>query len=402
MKLNPRNPGTKEYSPLFLITFAILLFAVVMNFSAVLGVVRNVLELFSPILIGLLMAFVLNVPMTGMEHILNKIFNKIIFAKSRIKRRPSESLILKLSLILTLICIVLIITLACTLLIPTLTDSLRSLMPLVRQKLPEWAVILKQYGFDTSLMTDWTEWLTEFDTASIPADLSGWFSSAIDATKNAVSSVTSVITNIAFGIVIAVYVLLSKKTLAVQSRKLAGAYLKPSTAGRLFDVAGLIRETYAKFLSGQCLEAVILGGLIALGFGIFGIPYATLTGFLTALFAFVPYVGAFVSFFLGAVLTLLVEPSKILPCIIVYPVIQFIENQFIYPQVVGSSVGLAPLWTLIAALMGGKLFGLAGIVFFIPLAAVMYSLLKSDVSHRLAKLEPPENPEKSKKKPSGA
>ncbi len=360
----------KKNSPIFLITFGILLFAAVMNFHAVLKIVQNILGLLSPILIGLLTAFVLNVPMVGFEKIFTRIFSKA-------KHKPSENILQKISLVLTLFCILMVIAIACTLLIPTLIESVRSIYPLVREKLPEWTAILKQHGIDTPMIT---EWITSIDVSSIPNDVGELFSSAVSVTKNAVSGVASII----FGIVIAIYVLLSKRTLSGQIKKLTDAYMKPSASERLYRVAGLIRETYAKFLSGQCVEAVILGCLIALAFNIFRVPYATLIGFLTALFAFVPYIGAFASLFIGAVLVLLADPSKLLPCLIIYLVIQFVENQFIYPHVVGGSVGLAPLWTLIAALIGGNLFGLAGIVFFIPLAAVLYTLLKNDVNIRLS------------------
>ena len=130
-----------------------------------------------------------------------------------------------------------------------------------------------------------------------------------------------------------------------------------------------------------------MGTLIFLAFSLFRLPYAGLIGFLTALFAFVPYVGAFASCAIGAFLTLLASPEHALLCVIVYLAVQFIENQFIYPHVVGSSVGLSALWTLIAALVGGKLFGIVGIVFFIPIVAVLYELFRQWTNARLAERE---------------
>ena len=148
-------------------------------------------------------------------------------------------------------------------------------------------------------------------------------------------------------------------------------------------MAGLLRDTYARFLSGQCVEAIILGLLILIAFTIFRLPYAGITAMLTSICAFIPYIGAFCACGIGALLTLLAEPSKVIVCIIVYLVVQFIENQFIYPNVVGSSVGLSPLWTLIAVFVGGKLFGLLGMILFIPLAAVLYILVREDANRRL-------------------
>ncbi len=203
----------------------------------------------------------------------------------------------------------------------------------------------------------------------------------------AARSTISVLSSSVFAFVIAVYVLASKCTLGRQVNRVMDAHLAPGHAARIRHVASLATDTYSKFLSGQCLEACILGTLIFLAFSLFRLPYAGLIGFLTALFAFVPYVGAFASCAIGAFLTLLASPEHALLCVIVYLAVQFIENQFIYPHVVGSSVGLSALWTLIAALVGGKLFGIVGIVFFIPIVAVLYELFRQWTNARLAERE---------------
>ena len=167
--------------------------------------------------------------------------------------------------------------------------------------------------------------------------------------------------------------------------KLLDAYCKPKPRKLLEHIAQLSRETYAKFLSGQCVEAIILGVLMFIFFSIFRLPYAPLVAVVTAVCAFIPYIGAFTACVIGAFLTLLVSPSQVILCIIVYNVVQFVENQFIYPHVVGSSVGLSPLLTLIAALVGGKLLGLVGIIFFIPLTAVIRTLLAEATEKRIGK-----------------
>ena len=145
----------------------------------------------------------------------------------------------------------------------------------------------------------------------------------------------------------------------------------------------MIRSTYTKFLTGQCVEACILGTLIFLSFTIFQLPYAVLVGVVTAICALVPYIGSFISCCLAVLLSLMVSPQKALITLIVYLVVQFIETQIIYPRVVGSSVGLSPMWTFLAVLLGGRMFGLLGMVLFIPLMSVIYTLLKEDVSKRL-------------------
>ena len=179
------------------------------------------------------------------------------------------------------------------------------------------------------------------------------------------------------------------------------AHLSKNHADKICYISSLVNETYSKFFSGQCIEAVILGLLIFIAFTVFRLPYANLIAVLTAILSFIPYIGAFASCFIGALLIVMVDPWKGLlsivvyqvvllvdpvlavRCLIVYLAVQFIENQFIYPRVVGGSVGLAPLWTLSAALIGGNLFGAIGMIFAIPVTAVLYVLLKDDANRRL-------------------
>ena len=140
---------------------------------------------------------------------------------------------------------------------------------------------------------------------------------------------------------------------------------------------------FSRFLSGQCMEAALLGFLMFLAFTLFGLPYASLIGVLTAVCAIIPYIGAVMSCTITIVLTLLYNPSLAIFSALVYLAVQFIENQFIYPKVVGGSVGLPPLYTLVSAMIGGRLFGILGIIFFIPLVAVLLELIKSDAENRL-------------------
>lgn len=356
-------------STLLFITFGVVLFAISMHASSALQFVKNIIGLIFPIILGLIMAFVLNVPMTGLERRLTKLFAKA-------KHKPKGSLMRGLSLLLTLAGIVLVIALAITMVIPALVESAKSVYPLIEEKLPEWMAVMESYQVDMTLLSEWMETL---DFEKLSGSAGNLLGSAVKVATTTISSVTS----IAFGFVIAVYILLSKNVLSVQAKKILYAHLKKKNADRLCYIAKLVRDTYTKFLSGQCMEAIILGCLIFLAYSIFGLPYAGLIGFLTSLFAFVPYIGGVFGMFYRAFLALLAEPSKVLLCIIVYLVVQFIENQFIYPQVVGTSVGLSPLWTLIAALIGGKLFGLPGIIFFIPFFAVLYTLVREDTNKKL-------------------
>ena len=360
----------KRKEAYLLVAFGVALYAGLMNLDKVWGALGWLGSLLTPILAGLLAAFVLSVPMNGFEKLLRRWLPK-----------AKQALLDGLSLGLTLLVIAAVLALALRLAVPELARSLGSIASEVRTRWPQWARKLSDLGLDTGAVTDWfaaNDWRTLLEKALTGAG------SLIGGIVTVASSTVSVAVNAAFALVIMFYVLLGKRDLGRQCRKLLYATLRETAADRICAVAALTHDTYARFLSGQCVEVVILGSLIFVAFSVFRIPYAALTAVLTAVLAFIPYVGAFSSCAIGALLTLLAEPEKTILCIIVYQAVQFVENQFIYPHVVGGSVGLAPIWTLVAALLGGQLFGLVGIIFFIPLTAVIYQLIGQGTNRRLA------------------
>ena len=180
---------------------------------------------------------------------------------------------------------------------------------------------------------------------------------------------------------------LEKDRVCRHTRKLVSAYLKPAWAKNALHFCRVFQKNFTRFLTGQCTEAVILGLLMFSAFSIFRLPYGSLVGVLTAVCAIIPYVGAFISCGVSIFLTAIFDPALAIRCAVVYLAVQFIENQFIYPRVVGDSLGLPPLYILIAMMIGGKLFGILGILFFIPLTAVAIELLQEDTEQRLQNRE---------------
>ncbi len=356
---------------LILVIIGVALFAALMNLGYVTDFLELLVSLIAPIIIGLLFAFILSVPVSGIE-------KRIMMHFPRLKKKPLRCF----SLAMTLLLVTAAIALICILAIPQLVSSIKVISIEVRSCWPEIAIWLGQYGFDTASVS---KWLFSLDWKSAIEHLFTGASSVLGSVVDFAGSTISAVVNILFALVIAIYVLLGSRELACQVNRFLDAFFNENTANNLRQVARLAHTTYAKFLSGQCVEVLILGTLIFLSFSIFGIPYAGLTAALTAVFAFIPYVGAFGSCVIGMLLTLLAAPQKVFLCLIVYVAVQFVENQFIYPHVVGSSVGLSPLWTLSAVLLGGKLFGILGIVFFIPLLAVIAQLMHEQTERCLGK-----------------
>lgn len=378
---------------LILVAFGVILYAAVMNIGVVWASVKGLVNLTLPLVIGFVLAFVLNVPMSGFEGLLSRL------AQGG-KRPVNKKLIRVISLLLTIIAVLLVIVLVCTLVIPQLVSSVKSLYDLVVERWPTWLAnieaLLVEYNFDTTWLS---QWVANLDIKGLVENVLSGTGSVISSAFSIFSTAVSSISTVAIGIVLAIYALLCKDELARWCTKLMRAFMRDSVTDYVLHVSRLVSSTYSKFLSGQCVEACILGCLISISFTIAGIPYASITGVLTAVCAFIPYVGAFISCFIGALLVLLVQPSKLILCVVLYLVVQFVENQFIYPHVVGTSVGLGAMWTLIAVILGGKLMGLLGMIFFIPLTAVILSLLREQTNKALARrerLNAPPPPEESK------
>lgn len=356
---------------LFLIAFGVVLYVGMTHLSTVLAAVSSVVDLLLPVLIGAIFAFVLNVPMSGLERMFQQ-------AGKSLGRELPVIPVRVASLLITLAGIVLAFVGAVALVIPELIESARSIIPLAQEKIPEWIAFAEANGIDLSGLVQQMSELSQKVSADGASSLVG--SAAVIARSTILTA-----GNTMLGMVIAIYLLLGKHNFSRQALMIARANLPAGVVQKIRFVGNLACETYAKFLSSQFVEAIILGCLMYTTFKIFGLPYAGITAYLTSLCAFVPYVGAFLSGASGVVLTLLADPVKAPICLVVYLATQFIENQFIYPRVVGGSVGLAPMWALLAAIVGGKLFGVVGIVFFIPLASVIYTLVRDDTLAKLAR-----------------
>ncbi len=369
----------KTKQNLLLIACGVAMFAAVTNLNVIWEALLWLGGLLLPILAGLLVAFVLSVPMNGIRRRLERLF-------SGAKRKPGDKFLNSVSLLLTFLCLALVILLVCLVVAPEVVNSVKSVFATVREKWPQWMAILSSYHVNTDAINNSMEQtLNSLDVGTLVEWLFSGAGSVLYSAVSVASSTISGITTAVFAAIIGIYTLLSKEDIKRQGKMLLYAHVKRSAADRFCRVCSLIRDTYSRFLSGQCVDSLILGMLILAAFSIFRLPYAGLVALLTAILAYVPYVGAFTACFVGALLTLIADPSKVLLCIIVYQAVQFIENQFIYPHVVGNSVGLPSLWTLAAALLGGKLFGLLGMIFFIPLVAVIYSLVREDTRRRLEK-----------------
>ncbi len=348
---------------------------VLQNLWALGGAVGWLLGILAPFLLGGAIAFILNVPMRAIER------NLMPRAKSAARfRRP-------LALVLALVGVLGVLALASWVIGPGIAEAVMSIVnqiPQAAKRLQEQLLELKEYlpqleAIIAELEIDWGE-----ISRKAIAVAQAWGSGLLSSGSGLIGGVVSGVSTFVIGLIFSFYILLQKEKLSRQARQVFYAILPERRADRLLDVLRLAERTFSSFLSGQCLEACILGTLFVVAMTLFQIPYALLVGVLIALTALIPIVGAFIGCAVGALLIAIDDPWKALWFIVLFLVLQQVEGNLIYPHVVGSSVGLPSIWVLFAVTLGGSLMGILGMLVFIPVCSVLYALFRGYVKDRLA------------------
>lgn len=359
----------------FIITYiAILIFALV-NFEKILSILGYIINILSPFLFGIILAFVLNVLVNFIE---KKIFGKIKPSKTweRVKR--------PVSITLSLIFVVLIIVFIMNLLIPQLKNS----VSLFTESLPEYKEdvigVLNKFDVTDSTINKVSEYLDNFSKV-ITDYIKGNSKDVITVTTEVATSIVEIISKAIIAIVFAIYMIAQKETLQRQFDKLMNAYLKPKNIDKINTVAVTANKTFSNFVTGQCLEALIFGSLCFIGMLIFGFPYAPTISVLIGFTALIPIFGAFIGTALGAFLILMVSPIKAILFVVFIIILQQIEGNFIYPKVVGKSVGLSGMWVLLSVTVGASVGGILGLLIATPLCSLLYSFLTQIVNDRIRK-----------------
>lgn len=367
------KPKTRFGQAIALIVFAVVFSAFFNNIESLWVLVKKLVALLNPLWVGMALAFFLNVPMRGIENLFGKIQTK--WKKPVTERRNSI-----ISLIITYLLTPAVIFLVFYAIIPQVVKAIPGVVASVEAAWPKLLNFLHRFNIDTQ---EFENFLNQIDLNSVVSLITENLETIVQTSVSAASSVVSVVVLAITGFVVSIYILANKKKLSIQVKKLLYAYTPRSFADRTIEVAALTSKTFTDFLAGQCLEALILGTMFFIVMSILKMPFALVISVFLTVTSLIPYVGAILGFLVGALLILTVSPIKALIYIIVSVVIQQLENQVIYPKVVGTSVGLSPLWILLSVFVGGSLFGLLGTMFFIPFVAVAYSLLRVNMNNRL-------------------
>lgn len=351
---------------------ALVIFALV-NFSKILAFLGKVISIFSPFLLGIILAFVLNV--------LNNFIEKKIFGKikpSKIWNKIKRPLCITLSLILVFLTIFFVMNL----LIPQLKNSASLFTDTLPAYKEDIIGILNKFDIDESTVNKVGEYLDNFGKV-ITDYIKGNSKDVITVTTEVATSVVNIISKGIITLVFAIYMIAQKETLSRQINKVMKAYLKPKTINKINTVGTLANKTFSNFVTGQCLEALIFGSLIFVGMLIFRFPYASTIGVLLGFTALIPIFGAFIGTAVGFILIMMVSPVKAILFVVFIIVLQQIEGNLIYPRVVGKSIGLPGMWVLLSVTVGGSIGGILGMLIATPLCSLLYALFTKMVNDRL-------------------
>ena len=364
-----------------LILFTILILVGLWNYERVLEVLKFIWGLVIPFVLGGAIAFIINVPMSFLE--------AKLFGEDREKRgKAAKKLARPVSLLLTLALVIGVIVIVMFVLVPQLGETFKNLgdsIAIFIPKLQEW---IRDFTNNNSDVMKWVDQI-EFN----PDKMISWgmnllgtgAGNVMNSTFNAVSNIISGITKFFIAFSFACYILFQKEKLHIQVRKVFFAFIPRRKAEAALEVCSLTYKIFSSFLTGQCLEAVILGSMFVVTMSILRMPYALLIGIIIAFTALIPIFGAFIGCALGTFMIFMVNPKQAVVFIILFLVLQQVEGNLIYPHVVGNSVGLPSIWVLAAVSVGGNLMGVVGMLIFIPIVSVIYTLFREIVYLELKK-----------------
>ncbi|MDD2238517.1 MAG: AI-2E family transporter [Bacilli bacterium] len=366
----------KQINNILLIIFlAIVLLVTLQNINVVIDAIVYIIKLFSPFILGLCLAFILNVFMKKIEQ---KWFGRFKNTKkwSKIKR--------PIAIILTLFIVFGLVVLLLFLVIPELKNTIEIFInniPIYQAKSLELA---NKLNLSASTIEDInTSW------KNLWSNVTGYFTNnskdIIEVTLGLTSSIFASITNAILSIVFAIYMLANKENLISQTKKVLTAFVPKNKIGKILEVGTISNRVFSNFITGQVIEALIIGVLCFIGMLIIGLPYALTISVLVGFTSLIPVFGAFIGTAIGAVLIFVVSPIDALIFIIFIIVLQQFEGNLIYPKVVGTSVGLPAIWVLLAIIIGGSIYGVIGMLIGVPLCSIVYTLLSKFVNERLAK-----------------
>lgn len=362
-----------------LLAFGIILYWLLNHQQTAIEIVKAILGLFAPVILGICIAFIMNVLLRLVEKQWNFIMKKC-------KKKSLQKMKRPLCLCMTLVLIAGGIFIVIFMIVPELHRTALEIVDMVPWYLDQIEIwtkeISRQFSSNTITIPKF-----EIDTQEVVDKIGGFLTTSgefvFNKTIEMTTSIFSAVFNLVLGMVFSIYILLSKEKLCKQCRKFLYAFLNEKRAKEIIDIANLANQTFTKFVTGQFTEAVIIGVLCFIGMSILSIPYATMISVLVGFTALIPVFGAFIGTAVGVLMIITVQPLKAVWFIIFIVVLQQVEGNLIYPKVVGKSIGLPGMWVLFAVTIGGSSFGIIGMLIGVPACSIAYALIRKAMYRRL-------------------
>lgn len=357
------------------ILFIAFVFLVVSNYQLAFGYISHFFRILSPVIIGVVMAYILNILMVKFENI----WFPNHTSKWLIKTRRPVSILLAILTISFVLMIVLglvipqVLVVLTTLIeaIPVAINQIQAWLTNSEEIFPEIAVILDQFE------VNWSELVQD-----VVAFFNGVTTRIVEATLSTLGSIASIVINLFLSLIISIYILMSKETLLRQANRVIKAYSTKKRYNKMRYVLSVLDASFSHFITGEVLEGFILGLMVTFGMWLFQFPYATMLGALTGIMALIPMLGAWISGAIGFVLIGVQSPIQGFAFLLFIIVIQQVEGNIIYPKIVGDKIGLPGMWVLIAVTIGAGLAGIPGMLLSVPVSSTLYKLVKQDVATR--------------------
>lgn len=368
--------NSKFKSQALIVTYAIVLAFLLLNIETIGTVFLEGFTILTPFFVGIMIAFLVNIPMRNIE------VKLILPSLKKVNEKSRHKISRAISLLLTLIIIIVLFSTLVNFIIPQISDSCSALVdsvPKYIDELQKYVVTnFKGSGIFNFVQKDFLSVIQK--VIAFTGDFTkGLMGHVLDFTF----SITSAVTNLLLGSIISIYMLWGKEKLILQSKKILYAFLKESAATRIIQVFRVSNTKFSRFISGQCIAALLLGVLCFIGMLIFDMPYAVLVSTLIGVTALIPIFGAIIGTIPAVLILFMVSSTKALIFIVLILVIHTVTSHFIYPLIVGSSLGLTSIWILLAIIVGEHLFGVLGILIGIPLLSVIYLLGSTYINTRL-------------------
>lgn len=340
------------------------------------NVLSSAMDVLFPIIMGCAIAFILNLPMRRFENLIGK-YNKVP-AVDRAKR--------PIALCLSIVCVTGLIAIVLTLIVPEVINTLNALGKTIPQgyenlmdwlmkrsdKIPQLEQAIKNFNPDWS---DIAQRLMSFTTSGVAG--------VFDTTFSLITSVAESMVSFVMAFILALYIVMSKEKLALQATRFLTAYFPEKIKDKVLAIASVANLAFSNFIIGKCIDAVIVGFMCIIGMLILQLPYAAMIGVIVGVTALVPIIGAYIGLLVGAFLILMVNPMQALEFIIFLLIMQTFEANVIYPKILGTTIGLPPMWILASVMIGGSLMGIVGMLICVPIVSTIYTLVGDSVNRRM-------------------